>query len=434
MSVRKILFWIHLVCGLAAGVVILIMSVTGVLLTYQRQMTAWADMRTYRADPPLPGAARLPVEAMVAKAAAQRTGDAPMTVTLRSDPRAPASVALGTRTLFVNPYTGEVLGEGAPGVRAFFRSVTDWHRWLAASAENRVTARGITGASNLAFFIIVLSGPFLWWPKRLTWTQVRNIAWFRGGLSAKARDFNWHNVLGIWSVIPLVVIVGSGVVISYPWASNLVYRAYGEQPPVQAGRGGGEGGRGGRGGEAVGGGRGGRGEAVAGGREGRREGGSGREAGATARAEGPAPSAVEAPAPSVVEGLDAMIATAATQRPAWRTIALRLPAPRGPVALTVDEGDGGQPQKRGTLTLDATTGAVVRWEGSAELSAGRRARSWLRFAHTGEVYGLVGQTIAGLASLAGAVLAYTGIALAFRRWLAWRRRNTPMSRESSRAA
>ena len=136
MSVRKILFWIHLVCGVAASVVILIMSVTGVLLTYQRQMTMWADMRTYRLEPPAPGAARLAVDAMLAMAATQRTGDAPITVTLRSDPRAPASVALGQRTLFVNPYTGEVLGEGAPGVRAFFRSVTEWHRWLAASAAN----------------------------------------------------------------------------------------------------------------------------------------------------------------------------------------------------------------------------------------------------------------------------------------------------------
>src|SRR5204862_7814363 len=119
----------------------------------------------------------LPVEAVVAKPSGPRSGATPRTVTLRSDPRAPASVALGQRTLFVNPYTGEVLGEGALGVRAFFRSVTDWHRWLAASAENRATARGITGAANLAFFIIVLSGPFLWWPKRLTWTQIRNIAW-----------------------------------------------------------------------------------------------------------------------------------------------------------------------------------------------------------------------------------------------------------------
>ena len=46
------------------------------------------------------------------------------------------------------------------------------------------------------------------------------------------------------------------------------------------------------------------------------------------------------------------------------------------------------------------------------------------FAHTGEVYGIVGQTAAGVASLGGAVLVYTGIALSLRRFAAWRRRQT----------
>ena len=41
--VRSTIFWIHLVCGVAAGVVVLMMSVTGVILTYERQMLAWAE-------------------------------------------------------------------------------------------------------------------------------------------------------------------------------------------------------------------------------------------------------------------------------------------------------------------------------------------------------------------------------------------------------
>ena len=132
-----------------------------------------------------------------------------------------------------------------------------------------------------------------------------------------------------------------------------------------------------------------------------------------------------APAVAVAERppIDRLIARAAAERPQWRTIAVRWPVPsRGPIPLTVDEGDGGQPHKRGTLTLDPTTGAVVRWESQAGLSPGRRARSWLRFAHTGEVYGIAGQTVAGLASLSGGVLVWTGMALAFRRCLAWRQR------------
>jgi uncharacterized iron-regulated membrane protein len=44
---RKILFWCHLTAGVVAGLVILMMSATGVLLTYEKQMIEWADARTY---------------------------------------------------------------------------------------------------------------------------------------------------------------------------------------------------------------------------------------------------------------------------------------------------------------------------------------------------------------------------------------------------
>ena len=46
---RKIIFWCHIPVGIIAGLIILIMSVTGVLLAYERQITAWADTRGYRA-------------------------------------------------------------------------------------------------------------------------------------------------------------------------------------------------------------------------------------------------------------------------------------------------------------------------------------------------------------------------------------------------
>ena len=58
----------------------------------------------------------------------------------------------------------------------------------------------------------------------------------------------------------------------------------------------------------------------------------------------------------------------------------------------------------------------MRWEPFSSLTAGRRARSWLRFAHTGEVAGVVGQTVAGLVTAGGAVLVWTGLALAWRRF------------------
>jgi uncharacterized iron-regulated membrane protein len=46
----------------------------------------------------------------------------------------------------------------------------------------------------------------------------------------------------------------------------------------------------------------------------------------------------------------------------------------------------------------------------------------MRFLHTGESLGVLGQLVAALASLGGAVLAMTGIALSLRRLQAWRAR------------
>ncbi len=103
-----------------------------------------------------------------------------------------------------------------------------------------------------------------------------------------------------------------------------------------------------------------------------------------------------------------------------------------PVAFSIDRGTGGQPQRRATLTLDASTGQEISWAPFDSLSPGRRARSFMRFAHTGEYFGLVGQTIAGLVTLATTVLVWTGLALAWRRLI--RRDRTEEIRETLQRA
>ena len=143
-------------------------------------------------------------------------------------------------------------------------------------------------------------------------------------------------------------------------------------------------------------------------------------------------SAAGAPAPS----LDAAWTTALAHRPEWRTIALRLPvAPSPTLAFTIDEGGPGQPQYRGTLTVDRATGAISKWEGFETGTRGRQLRSLLRFAHTGEVLGLPGQFVAGLVSLGGVVLVYTGFALSYRRFVGWlARRRRPAEQAAARSA
>jgi uncharacterized iron-regulated membrane protein len=363
---RKILFWIHLIMGVVAGVLIFVMCVTGVLLTFERQMTDWADRRNARVTPP-PGAARIPLSDLVAK-----SGGTPAGVIVRSDPSEPVELVMGRdRTIYLNPYTGALTGSPCATTHAFFQSTRAWHRWFATGDAAQKRTEPLWDAANVLFFLIVLSGPFLWWPKQFTWRHLRPIVWFRGRLSGKARDFNWHNTIGLWTSVPLAIIVLTGIILSYKWANDLVYRITGNEPLKPA--------------RVV-----------------------------------PMPKN-EAPPPW--RGLDGWAASAASHMPDWRTITIRN-SPARTVGVTIESGTGGQPQKRATLTLDRVTGAEVKWEPFSSYNLGLRLRILARVFHTGEAGGAAVQAFAGLVSLAAAVLVYTGIALSLRRLAAWRRRKT----------
>ncbi len=408
---RKLVFWAHLVTAVSAAAIILLMSVTGVLLTYQRQLTAWADVRGLDAGPPAPGAARLAPEALLARVAQTHPGK-PTTLKWFADADAPAQVAFGReRTLFVSAYTGQVLGEGHAGVRAFFRKVVALHRWVGGENENRELGKKITGAANLLFLFLVVSGFYLWFPRNWTRRAFRNVAWFRRGLTPRARDFNWHHVIGFWSAVPLFVIVLSGVVISYPWASNLVYRVVGETPPPP------------QGGAPTGGGSAAGGSATA--SAARSEGARGESRGGAAGGERPAGERAgrggDAEKAVPLDGIGVLAARAERQVEGWRSITLTLPKKADePIAFNIDRGDGGQPQKRASLSLNRASGEVTKWEPFPTQTTGRRLRSILRFAHTGEVLGIPGQTLAGLVSLGAAFLVWTGLALTWRRFRQWR--------------
>jgi len=370
---RRILFWTHLAIGLAAGALVFIMAVTGVLLTYQKQMTGWADLRGLNGAPPAAGQAPLPADTLLTRVAAtHRTR--PTAIVWRYGANTPVEVQFGREArVFANAYTAEVLGTGSAAMRGFFRQMTDWHRWLATKGDTRDLGRAATGAANLAFLLIVLSGMWLWWPRTLTWTSVRNVAWFRGGLAGKARDFNWHNVIGFWSAVPLVIVVASGVVISYPWASALVFRVVGEAPP--------------------------------------------------ARTASAPPASARPTGPGALSGsLQPRLVTAQAEMPNWRTISLTLPTkPDEDASFLLDRGMGGEPHKRATAVI-SINGRLSELRTFSTQSPGRRLRSILRFAHTGEVLGALGQTIAGLISLGTAILVLTGVALTLRRFRAWWRR------------
>jgi uncharacterized iron-regulated membrane protein len=375
--IRKTIFWIHLGCGVAAGLVVLMMSVTGVILTYERQMLA-AQTNDFYSDPPA-DTARARIDSLVAASEFAEPGFTATSVRLSSDSRAPAVVAGGRAgTRYLNAYSGEVLGTPPTGLSEFFGAVTSWHRWFNAPPESRGPWRAVTGVSNLIFLFLIVSGIYLWLPRVFKWTMFKaHLLFNRHALKGKARDYNWHHVLGIWTAVPLFIVVATAVVFSYPWASNAVYRAFGEDPPA------------GRGPPPPG-------------------------PGDTNQARVAVPDQV-ADVPASLS-LDALFDRAATQVDDWESITINLPRPGSDtVSFSIDQGDGGQPQLRHSLMLDATTGKVASWRPFQSQTPGQQARLWVRFLHTGEALGIAGQTIAGIVSLTSIIMVWTGLALAYRR-------------------
>jgi uncharacterized iron-regulated membrane protein len=377
-QIRKIIFWCHLFTGVTAGLVILLMSVTGSLLAFEPQIVRYAesDMRTVQ--PPTGEVHRLGAQTLLAKAREVKPNAKASAMTVQSDPSEAVLITLGREgILYLNPYTGDLMGEGSKRVRTFFLTVTDLHRWLGTNGDNRNTGRAITGACNLAFLFLASTGLYIWWPKKWTRQYLSSVIFFKSGLRGRARNFNWHNTIGFWSAPILILLTATGSIFSYQWTGNLLYTLTGSErpapPPGQAGKGG--------------------------------QNENNRQRGASI---------------DNFNNLDRLWSRAEEQSPGWKTINLRLPTdPNTPVSFFITESGTMNPFGRSQLNLNPATAEIVSWEPYSSFNLGRKLRSWVRSLHTGEAGGIVGQLIACLASLGGGFLVWTGLALALRRLQMW---------------
>ena len=398
MKLRSVIFWTHLSIGVVAGLVILFLSITGALLTYEHEITkAYSSSETAT---PAAGQALLTADEMAAVARERAKGA--MVILLDYENRADAPVVVhpiggaGMHEMTLNPYTGEDFAGASDGAKTFFEVIVGWHRWLGAQGSGIGTGRMVTGAANLLFAFLLLSGIYLWLPRVWKWALLRPKMLFRRNPgNTKARDYNWHHVFSFWALIPLFLIVGSAVIISYPWANAAFYRAYGADAPTQGG------------------------PAFL---------GDLRNDAATAATVEPGTQLA-----TLQDAVDAAIAT----NPEWTQVNLFVhPDANVPVArVIVHDGNGVLPEQMSTVVFDRRQATVTEIQTYDDLTPVEQGRMWIRFVHTGEQYGIVGSTIAGLASLAAAFLVYTGLALAIRRLLEHlqrRRRRLAQAQESGR--
>lgn len=192
MTLRKVFFWSHLVLGLALGLFILSACVTGTILAFAPQITAWSERDVAKAFPPTPESQRLSVDDLLFKAQQAKPEVKLSFISFKSAPDTSVTVGLGRDGyLFMDPYTGSLLGTGSK-TRELLHEIEDWHRHLLIKDWGEY----VTASSAFVYFLLSLSGIYLWWPRK-TFT-------LKG--TGKTRDWNWHNTFGL-ATLPIVWLI-----------------------------------------------------------------------------------------------------------------------------------------------------------------------------------------------------------------------------------
>jgi len=251
---RKVKYWIgqlHLWLGLVSGLVVLIVSLTGCLFVFQKEISEamhkeWFFVEAARAGGTpsgkrgetlqlgVPGAT-LPLGVLKEKAAAVLGASCPVAniITWSQPDRTwefmayrendSALTYFGAveyfKSVYINPYTGAVTG-----VRDYktdvFNIVKYLHWSLLLSTRY---GQPVVGWSTLVFVILLVTGLVLWWPGK--WTKALRDRSFKIKWKASFRRVNYdlHNVPGFYSLLPALLISLTGLVFAFRWAAGFFY-------------------------------------------------------------------------------------------------------------------------------------------------------------------------------------------------------------------
>ncbi|MNX37616.1 hypothetical protein D3C86_679310 [compost metagenome] len=375
-SWRKLFLNLHLWLGLASGLIVVILCLSGTLLALQGPIESWVNRDVLQVQAV---GDRQPLEALVPQVT--RTSEKPFTAVVVMPGETDALQFMqGRKATYVNPYTGEVLGGFNSTVSEAFMTVFRLHRWLLLETP---VGRPITGAATVVFLFVLMTGLVIWWPKRLS--GLKRALLMRSKVNWKGRNYDLHVVLGFYALIPLAIMGASALYWSYnPAFKQVVYatldgRSAPEQPQSQG-------------------------------------------PAAEGRGRGETPPLTDLPYARLLEQTQAAYPHRGPVRITFPKNAekpVEVAKTHAPHAFSLPYVD--------RLQLDATTGEIVTREPFAEKSRAEKLLSLIKHIHLGTVYGGLSLTIYVLACLVGTTLPITGFIHWFTKQKALRPRTPKVS-------
>jgi len=235
---------LHKWLSIPVGIIITIVCLTGAILVFQDEILELSNPSHYfikevKENP-------IPLDELIPRVNAQLDSNTVASVQISDDPKRTYRMTLteGFRiTAFVNQYTGEVTGMYKFQESPFY-TIMVLHRWLMDGS--RTWGKYTVGISTLLFVFILITGFIVWMPRRLNRSRFK--IQLRKG--KKRLFYDMHNVLGAYACLVLIICALTGMVWSFEWYRNGVFKLFGAEVAQSGGHGGGNrGGRGGRDGQ-----------------------------------------------------------------------------------------------------------------------------------------------------------------------------------------
>ena len=206
---RRPLLAVHQWVGLAAGLFLVVIAISGSALVFENEIDRALNPSTSFVTP---GAQPLPIETLAARVQAARPGDQIGGVRIADKPDQAYEFSLRSRqAAMVDPYTGAILG-----LREREKSFARWVHLLHTRFVAGDIGEKMVGGFSVAMLGLAITGLVLWWP--------RKILSVGSGSSWKRTNFGLHNVLGFYSSLVMLFITLSGVLIAFEATTDPLVR------------------------------------------------------------------------------------------------------------------------------------------------------------------------------------------------------------------
>lgn len=233
IMLRKIFFWLHKWLGLITGLVVLIISLTGCINVFSDELREYFYHNRYYVEPE-GNRSFLNFSELRDRAQNALGPDIKISRTEIYPAQGRTWVFRASLTdkkaighwnyykyyyrVYINPYNGKIVHiENTRN--EFFQVILNLHMNLLLGDS---VGTMVTGISTLCFFILLLSGLILWFPKKWKAKTFKKGLVFKRGVGIKRLNYDLHNILGFYALIPALLISITGLVFAFTWADQSV--------------------------------------------------------------------------------------------------------------------------------------------------------------------------------------------------------------------